>query len=138
MYYVDNNTLSALNDSYDEVKKQLDIDLRNKNWFTDNCMIMNEGKCHVMFLSKHVTYPKEFVVNVVKLQIEDYLELLGVTIDKNLNFSRHLEKLCKSAKFKLMTLKRLRPFISEKKSTTSSKNVHLFAIYLLSFNLVVL
>ena len=55
-----------------------------------------------MFLSKHVTYPKEFVVNDIKLQVEDYVELLGVIIDKNLNFSRHLEKLCKSAKFKLM------------------------------------
>ena len=48
-------------------------------------MIMNEGKCHAMFLSKHVTYPKEFVVNDIKLQVEDYVELLCVTIDKNLN-----------------------------------------------------
>ena len=120
--YVDDNTLSALKDNYDEVKKELDIDLRNvKNWFTDNCMIMNEGKCHVMFLSKHVTYPKEFVVNYIELQVEDYVELLGVIIDKNLNFSRHLEKLCKSAKFKLMTLKRLRPFISEKKALLLAK-----------------
>ena len=55
---------------------------------------MNEGKCHVMFLSKHVTYPKEFVVNDIKLQVEDYVEL-GVTIDKNKNL--------KSAKFKLVT-----------------------------------
>ena len=78
-------------------------------------MIMNEGKCHVMFLRKHVTYPKEFVHDT-KLQVEDYVELLGVTIVKNLNFARHLEKLYKSAKFKLMTLKRLRPFISEKKA----------------------
>ena len=55
-----------LKDNYDDVKKQLDIDLRNlKNWITDNCMIMNEGKCHVMFLSKHdVTYTKEFVTTI--------------------------------------------------------------------------
>ena len=83
-------------------------------------MIMNEGKCYVMFLNKHVTYPKEFVVNDTKLQVVDYVELLDVIIDKNINFSR-LEKLCKSAKFKLMTLKRLRPFISEKKALLLAK-----------------
>ena len=74
-----------------------------------------------MILRKHVTYPKEFVVNDIKLQVEDYIELLGVTIDKNLNFSRHLQKLCKSAKYKLMTLKRLRLFISEKKALLLAK-----------------
>ena len=50
-------------------------------------MIMNEGKCHVIYLSKHVTHPNEFVVNYIKLQVEDYVELLGATIDKNQNFS---------------------------------------------------
>ena len=61
-------------------------------------MIMNEGKCHIMILSKHVTYPKEFVVNDIKLQVEDYVEVLGVTLDNNLNVSNHLEKLCKTPK----------------------------------------
>ena len=74
-----------------------------------------------MFLSKHITYPNEFLINDIRLQVEDSVELLGVTIDKNLNFSKHIEKLCKRANFKLMAMKRLRPYISEKKALLLAK-----------------
>ena len=33
-------------------------------------------KDHVILLGKHVTYPKEFIVNDIKLQVGDNVELL--------------------------------------------------------------
>ena len=42
----------------------------------------------------------------------DEMELLGVTIDKALNFKKHNKNLCGTAQYKLHTLKRIRKYLS--------------------------
>ena len=52
------------------------------------------------------------------------MELLGLTIDKKLNFSKHIDKLCRNAQFKLHVLRRTRKYFSLEKS----KNVSNFFV----------
>ena len=42
----------------------------------------------------------------------DEAELLGLTIDKELNFSKHIDKLCCNAQYKLHTLIWIRKYLS--------------------------
>ena len=44
------------------------------------------------------------------------ISLLGITIDKDLRFDEHLEKLCKSANNKVKCLKRLRNMLDERQA----------------------
>ena len=43
------------------------------------------------------------------------MELLGLTIDKELNFSKHTDKLCRNTQYKLHALKRIRKYLSLEK-----------------------
>ena len=44
------------------------------------------------------------------------MELLRLTIDKELNFSEHTDKLCRNAQYKLSTLRRIRKYLSLEKA----------------------
>ena len=44
------------------------------------------------------------------------MELLALTIDKKLNFSKHVEKLCCNAQYKLHTLGRIGKYLSLEKA----------------------
>ena len=42
----------------------------------------------------------------------DEVELLGITIDKALNFKKHIENLCRTAQYKLHALRRIRKYLT--------------------------
>ena len=68
-------------------------------WFDENCMKLNQGKCHFMLAGNA---PDILWVKVGEnLTWESSQEkLLGLPIDKNLNFEKQLSILCKKvAKF---------------------------------------
>ena len=44
------------------------------------------------------------------------MELLGLTIEKELNFSEHIDKLCRNAQYKLHALRRIRTYLSLEKA----------------------
>ena len=44
------------------------------------------------------------------------MELLGLTIDKELNLSKHIDKLCCNAQYKLHALRRIRKYLSLEKA----------------------
>ena len=43
-------------------------------------------------------------IGPVNVKKSDYVELLGITIDKRLDFEKHIENLCWNANYKLHTL----------------------------------
>ena len=95
----------------------LDMDINNSiNWFSVNSMRMNQGKCHIMFSSKHITFPKSFMINNIEIETENSVNLLGLTIDSNLTFSNHISQLCKRARNRLAASRRMIFFISEDKA----------------------
>ena len=44
------------------------------------------------------------------------MEPIGLTIDKKLNFSKHIDKLCRNAQYKLHALRRIRKYLSLEKA----------------------
>ena len=70
------------------------------DWFRDNFMTLNEGKCHLLvFGHEHEC----MFTNIGGTQIlEEYsAKLLGIHTDKDLSFQNHVRILCKSAGSKI-------------------------------------
>ena len=51
-------------------------------------------------------------INAIEIRNTTEVELLGLTIDHKLKFDAHIDKLCKTARFKLHALRRIRQFLT--------------------------
>ena len=61
-----------------------------------------------MILSKKSYQPRKLSANIFTIGESDKVELLGLTIDKKLSCSKHIDKLCRNAQCKLHALRRIR------------------------------
>ena len=80
-------------------------------WFENNFMKLNHDKCHFLTSgSKHeLLWTK---VGESKIWESPEEKLLGITIDKNLNFNSHLTILCKKVGAKVTALARMAKLLS--------------------------
>ena len=82
-------------------------------WFTINEMKPNADKCHLLVANlKDITSIK---LGNEEITNDQSVELLGIKIDNNLNFSEHVTKLCKKGSQKLHALARISKYISKDK-----------------------
>ena len=83
-------------------------------WFRDNYMTLNEGKCHLLVCG----YKHECMfanIGNTRLWEEHSAKLLGVHIDSELNFKFHVKNICKNAGRKISMLSRIAQYLSESK-----------------------
>jgi len=80
-------------------------------WFKINQMVANPAKFQVMFMGTKEPV-ENFLINDTLIPVTDSVKLLGIIIDKKLNFKCHTEELCKKASNKTKALFRIRPYIS--------------------------
>ena len=105
--FADDTTLNACSKSIEELLHNLEYDtLSAIIWFENNLMKLNEDKCHFLILGK---LNEHMFAKVGDELIWESTEekLLGVTIDKNINFNSHLSILCKKAGQKVTVLARV-------------------------------
>ena len=79
-------------------------------------MKANPENFQFMILSKKSYYSQKLSVNTFTINEADEVELLGLTIDKDLNFSKHIDKLCRNAQYKLHVLRQIRKYLSLEKA----------------------
>ena len=111
--YADDNTLYTIEDNIDDLLKTLENETSLiLDWFRINEMKPNDDKCHLI-----VCNHDQLTVTLGEEEIEtnDSVELLGVTIDNNLNFTDHVSKLCKKGNQKLHALARISKYMNEDK-----------------------
>ena len=108
--YADDNTPYTIGDSIDNLLKTLENEASVLlQWFQLNEMKYNEDKCHLLVANNtevSVTLGNENIL------ASSSVELLGVKIDNNLNFSEHVSKLCKKGNQKLHALARISKFLN--------------------------
>ena len=63
------------------------------NWFFKNYMVLNPGKFHFMCIGKNVTDSELLNFNDLILKNCTEFEILGITLDRNLNFRSYIKKL---------------------------------------------
>ena len=110
--YADDNTINAIESSQQLVVQTLQIESKAAiDWFTLNEMLANPHKFQAIFLAS-ADMEFKFEIDDITLIAEDYVKLLGVNLDKNLNYDTHIKQICKKAGNHLNALKRLSPYIS--------------------------
>ena len=85
-------------------------------WFKINSMKANPEKFQFMILSKKSYQPQKLSVNTFTINESDEVELLGLTINNELNFSKHIDKFCGNAQYKPYALRRIRKYLNLKKA----------------------
>jgi hypothetical protein len=74
-------------------------------WFNFNCMQANPVKFQAIAVGKK-TYAKEPVFNIESANISrEVVKLLGIDIDYQLNFDKHIKHICRKASQQLSVLK---------------------------------
>ena len=80
-------------------------------WFKSDSLKTNPRISFMIFGKKNrqkyglETSSKTFVES-------DQVELLGITIDKDLNFKKHIKNLCPTAQYKVHALRRIRKYLA--------------------------
>ena len=74
-------------------------------------MVANPSKFQLMFLSKYKNIEKNMSYDGKTIKSSDTVELLGITLDKNIIFKRHIQNICHKANNKTKALFRIRKFL---------------------------
>ena len=115
--YADDNNLFATETDTPLINLMLLSDFRAvNNWFYENFMILNPGKCHfIMSIGKDTRNEDVFYDDNLTLKNSNEEKMLGVTIDRKLTFHQRIKKMCRKAGQKLSALLRLSPYLDTKK-----------------------
>ena len=70
-------------------------------------MILNPEKSHYMCLGKNLDDNKVLNFNNLIIESSKEVGILGIKIDKNLNFNNHIKSICRKAGQKLSALLRI-------------------------------
>ena len=111
--YADDNTLSKVADTKDEMISSLtnDTDI-SIDWLSNNDMIANPTKFQAIFPNKQKVHED------ISLQVKEKtifsqreVDILGITVDENLNFEKYISKICQSASGQLHAIYRLNRYL---------------------------
>ena len=80
-------------------------------WFKYNTISANPDKFQFMILGKNVTNIDHITIGNIDVPPSENVKLLGITIDKNLDFQKHINQLCRKANYKTFALRRIRQYI---------------------------
>jgi hypothetical protein len=118
--FADDNTLSAQACNIDDLKKILEDESNIAiDWLISNDMMANPEKFKAIFMTKDKkdTSSNKLRIKGIEIMTENWVTLLGVTIDSKLNFDQHISKICKAAAAQLNALIRLKsslPLVARK------------------------
>ena len=93
--YADDNNLFVIGKNKEDIKSLLLLDFEIvNNWFYENFMILNPEKSHYMCLGKNLDDNEVLNFNNLIIESSKEVDILGINIDKNLNFNNHIKSIC--------------------------------------------
>ena len=109
--YADDTTIYVCGQELERIVSSLENNAqRISQWFFDNSMKLNPDKCHLLiFAGRNADMSVRIGETMVTESVEE--KLLGVTLDKNLNFKGRFNAICKKAGQKLHALARVANYI---------------------------
>ena len=81
-------------------------------WFYENHMVLNPGKCHYLIINKDITN-ESIELGKKTLHVQAGQKLLGIIIDKDLNFQSHTRLIIKTVNQKFSALIRVAPVMTD-------------------------
>ena len=115
--FADDNTLYSFDKKLVTIFPNLKYDLGNVlSWFQANSVKANSSKLQFMILGDKQNTSLVLNINGKKINNSREIELLGIAIDNQLKFKKHIENLCKKASLKLHALRRTHKFLMIEKA----------------------
>ena len=112
--FADDNTPYCFGSDNESVIEILENDsVRLFRWFEDNAIKANPDKSHLILSSPDTDISA--VINGKVIKNDNVVNLLGIKIDNNLNFTKHVTNLCKNASKKLHALSRVAFYMGKEK-----------------------
>ena len=107
--FTDGTTLYKCGSDLDTVLENLEMDANIAiNWLNNNEMVVNPKKFQLMFVAKNKSR-KSFVG---KTKSSGTVGLLGIALDKNVNFKSHIENICCKANNNIKALFQILSFLT--------------------------
>ena len=111
--FADDISLYPIEDNFKEVKTILKKNFELlQGLFYENHMVLNPGKCHYLVINKDISN-ESIELDEKILHAEAEKKLLGIIIDKDLNFQSHTKVIIKRTNQKLHALFRVAPFMTD-------------------------
>ena len=111
--FADGTTLYKCESDLDIVLENLEMDANVAiNRVNNNEMVANPQKFQLMFFARNKSIEKEMSFVGKTIKSSSTVELLGITLDKNLDFKSHIENICCKANNKIKALFRIRSFLT--------------------------
>jgi len=109
--YADDEQISDSDKDPVKLEKRLQCQLLEADhWFGMNGMITNPDKYQAMILA-NTNYTFSFTVNDINIPVNDNIDLLGVNIDKNLQFNSHVNNICTKVNNQVNVIYRFRKIV---------------------------
>ena len=93
----DDTNIPIKNKSLKQIKKQLNLDLRNlNNWLKANKISLNASKTELLIFrhpNKKINYDLKIKIDGKRLIPSKYIKYLGIVIDEHLNWNYHVDTL---------------------------------------------
>ena len=117
--YADNTTSYSCGTDIPTVISELQaISTKVFNWFGNNHMKANPGKCHLLLSTKS---PEVVSIDGIQITSSTAEILLGNTIDSELNFDNHISAICNKVDRKINALGRIANYMSLEKRRIAVK-----------------
>ena len=120
--FADDTTFYACDRNLNDLINRLEHDsFLATEWFENNSMKLNDDKCHLL-VSGHKYENVWAQIGKAKIWESKTQKLLGVEIERTLNFDEHVKSLCKKAGRKLSVLSRLSSYMTVKQKRILMKS----------------
>ena len=111
--YADDNHLVNENNCIDTLKNALEKDAhRAILWFDNNYMDANPDKFQCISLDRFGRPPISISVEGNTIPSSECIKVLGVTLDKNLQYNTHISNLCSKASTQINAMKRIGKYLN--------------------------
>ena len=120
--FADDTTFYACDRNLNDLINRLEHDsFLATEWFENNSMKLNDDKCHLLVSGDK--YESMWAqIGKAKIWESKTQQLLGIEIERTLNFDEHVKSLCKKAGRKLSVLSRLPSYMTVKQKRILMKS----------------
>ena len=126
--YADDTVLYTADSNFEDSMRKMRSDVQAlSSWCGENGIRMNTDKTKTMSFgsAKKLKKLPPLCINIddAPLQTVSCYKYLGVTLDGQLNFAKHVSKIISNVSLKLKQLRRMRPFLTTKAAIMVYKNM---------------
>lgn len=110
LMYADDTVILAHGRDRHEVATKLTVAMAKiATWLSGSCMTLNVSKTVCLYFSirKNENQP-DVVVNGENIRVVSHFKYLGVTLDSQLSFKKHIKQVCTTVKFNLRNFRHIR------------------------------